>query len=207
LKCFKTIDTILPNTAMVFVSHSMPMVSRICTQIILMDSGKPQFQGEDIAKAIDLYYTRFSKSISNVVFDDGSICLKEVKVVNSKTSIEITELNWGDDFKIYLHFILKKNIPTPSFSIVIFDKEQRPVAIFEKNNSSTDLILSNGELKFFIEHENLQLSKGVYTLNISANNLETKEPLLRINGIVSFQVFHQEEIWQPFLLKANFRNI
>ena len=39
LKCFKTIDAILPNTAIIFVSHSMPMVSRICSQIILMDKG------------------------------------------------------------------------------------------------------------------------------------------------------------------------
>ena len=45
LKCFKTIDTILPNTAIVFVSHSMPMVSRICNQVILMERGEAEFQG------------------------------------------------------------------------------------------------------------------------------------------------------------------
>jgi len=62
LKCFKTIDTILPETAIIFVSHSMPMVSRICNQIILMEHGKTEFQGGDIGKAIDLYYTRFAQS-------------------------------------------------------------------------------------------------------------------------------------------------
>ena len=45
LKCFKTIDTILPKTAIVFVSHSMPMVSRICNQIILMEKGYLNFKG------------------------------------------------------------------------------------------------------------------------------------------------------------------
>ena len=45
LKCFKAIDTILPKTAVIFVSHSMPMISRICNQIILLSKGKTEFQG------------------------------------------------------------------------------------------------------------------------------------------------------------------
>src|SRR5690554_6100308 len=73
LKCFKTIDEILPKTAVIFVSHNMPMVSRICTQIILMDRGQSKFQGDDVSKAIDLYYTRFANNKTNIIFDDGSL--------------------------------------------------------------------------------------------------------------------------------------
>ena len=54
LKCFKTIDEILPNTAIIFVSHAMPMVSRICSGTILMDKGQIKFQGNDVAKGIRL---------------------------------------------------------------------------------------------------------------------------------------------------------
>ncbi|MGV6828917.1 MAG: ABC transporter ATP-binding protein, partial [Flavobacteriales bacterium] len=46
LKCFKTIDQLLPHTAVVFVSHSMPMVSRICNKIILMDKGEAKYIGD-----------------------------------------------------------------------------------------------------------------------------------------------------------------
>lgn len=35
LKCFKQIDSIMPNTAMIFVSHSMPMVARVQIPVIL----------------------------------------------------------------------------------------------------------------------------------------------------------------------------
>src|SRR5690606_10453471 len=84
LKCFKQIDTILPKTDIVFVSHSMPMVSRICTQIILMENGISKFQGEEVSKGIDLYYTRFVENESNVVFDDGSVALEKVQLLDSK---------------------------------------------------------------------------------------------------------------------------
>ena len=80
LKCFKTIDQILPKTALIFVSHSMPMVSRICSQIILMDKGLPKFQGTNVSKAIDLYYTRFANNDSNVVFTDDSIKLETIEL-------------------------------------------------------------------------------------------------------------------------------
>src|SRR5690606_6424844 len=82
LKCFKTIDTILPKTAIVFVSHGMPMVSKICNKIILMDHGKAQFQGENVGKAIDLYYTRFADNDQNIIFNDNSVSLKKIELQN-----------------------------------------------------------------------------------------------------------------------------
>src|SRR5690606_16318695 len=107
LKCFKTIDTILPKTAIVFVSHSMPMVSRICSQIILMEKGVAKYNGPDVSKAIDLYYTRFTNNESNIIFTDGSIELQAVEIIDP-INIEtgIPQLNWGDDLKIYFKFKL-----------------------------------------------------------------------------------------------------
>ena len=61
LKCFNQIDKILPNTAVIFVSHSMPMISRICNEIILMEKGIAKFQGTNVAEAIDLLFALCSK--------------------------------------------------------------------------------------------------------------------------------------------------
>lgn len=206
LKCFKTIDTILPKTAIVFVSHSMPMVSRICTQIILMEKGKAIFQGESIGSAIDQYYTRFADNESNVVFDDGNVELEKVTLFNPTGPLSgIAQLNWGEDFKLNLRFKIKNQMEVPKFHIIIFDKEQRPVAILDANNNDTGLTINNGILEFSVTHKNLQLSKGVYSINISASAPTNKQPKLRINGILSFQVLHEEEVWQPFLLKAEYK--
>lgn len=95
LKCFKTIDTILPRTAVIFVSHSMPMVSRICTQIILMDKGEAKFQGDDVGKAIDMYYGHFSNNGKNIVFTNDSIVLKAISINNEEDTLNgIPTLNW-----------------------------------------------------------------------------------------------------------------
>tara|TARA_R110000850_G_scaffold25797_1_gene74168 strand:- start:20981 stop:22201 length:1221 start_codon:yes stop_codon:yes gene_type:complete len=207
LKCFKTIDTILPKTAMIFVSHNMPMVSRICNQIILMENGISKFQGEDVAKGIDLYYTRFVNNESNVVFDDGSIALEEVQLLDPTTGEPTNQLNWGEDLKLYFRFTLNREFEeVPYFSISIFDKEQRPVALLKTNKADSGLSTNKKYLEFYVTHHKVQLSKGVYNVNVSINMKNGKKIIMRINGILSFQIVYQEETWPPFLLETEFTN-
>ncbi len=207
LKCFKTIDAILPKTAILFVSHNMPMVSRICTSIILMENGKAKFQGEDVAKGIDLYYTRFAQNESNVVFSDGSIELEEVELLNP-VAVEngVPQLNWGDDLELRFKFLSEKLQKPPFFAISIFDKEQRPVALLNPNNEQENHSFKDDKLSFIIEHKHLQLSKGLYSINVAVSKEKSKEPILRMNGVLTFQVLHNEETWPPFLLKSSFKN-
>src|SRR5690554_6799276 len=113
LKCFKQIDRILPHTAIIFVSHNMPMISRICTQIILMDKGQTKFQGEDVAKGIDLYYTRFANNTSNVIFDDGSLKLKGAEILNAVSLEGMTQLEWGGQFSLKLKFLVNELVEVP----------------------------------------------------------------------------------------------
>ncbi len=203
LKCFKTIDKILPKTAIVFVSHNMPMVSRICNQIILMESGVSKFQGTDVAEAIDKYYTRFVNNDSNVVFDDGSISLIKVEL-SSARSFEsgIPQLEWGDNLEFAFHWKLYKPIDVPQFSVLIFDKEQRPVAILDWTNKAVNIKNDNDKISFKLLHKNIQLSKGVYSISILVSRGATRSPYLRMNNVMSFQILHDEEIWPPFLLQT-----
>jgi lipopolysaccharide transport system ATP-binding protein len=208
LKCFKTIDKILPNTAIVFVSHSMPQVSRLCNQIILLDRGESHFQGTDVAKAIDLYYTRFANNESNIVFNDGSLELEKADLLEPHSYIgEVPQLQWKSPLKLYFKFNLRQPVKLPVFKISIFDKEQRPVALLRQNTVSDDLTSEGHCVEFVAIHNNLQLSKGVYTVDISVSGHNTSEPLLRINGVLGFQVNFEEEVWPPFLLDAEYKNV
>lgn len=208
LKCFKTIDTLLPQTAIVFVSHSMPMVSRICSQIILMDKGKPAFQGKDVAKGIDNYYAQFSENESNTVFSDGTVTLIETEIQNpANISTNIAQINWGSDFKLYLNFQINSDIEIPEIFVIVVDKEQRPVARLEANCEDCSYNNFKENLRFLITHRNIQLAKGLYSINISLRSRKTKTPVLRMNSILSFQILHEEEVWEPFLLKSSFQEV
>jgi lipopolysaccharide transport system ATP-binding protein len=202
LKCFKTIDTILPNTAIIFVSHSMPMVSRICNQIILMDKGQAKFQGEDISKAIDLYYTRFANNTSNVVYTDHTLELKNIEILDAIQLEGVPQIKWGDDLNIKIEFKLLKEIDNSlKVKLIIVDKEQRPVALMQNFNFDFSSIVKNNVISFTMMHNMVQLSKGIYMLNIVVIKGDLGI-VYRANAICEFQVTHALEVWEPFMLEA-----
>jgi lipopolysaccharide transport system ATP-binding protein len=208
VKCFKQIDSILPNTAIVFVSHSMPMVSRICNQILLMDNGVSKFQGKDVAKGIDLYYSRFVSNDLNLIYTDNTIELEEINLVEPNNIIDgIPQLKWQDDLKFHFRFTVRKPIEDiPVFTIIIFDKEQRPVAYLNCNDESSGLKIIDNTIEFIVTHKNMQLSKGIYTVHIAAGQTSTQGAFLRINEILVFQVVDDRDIFPPFLLTTEFQN-
>lgn len=205
LKCFKTIDNILPKTAIIFVSHNMPQVSRLCDKVILLEKGIPTCSGKDVAKGIDLYYSRFSNNDRNVIYTDNSIELKEVKILDVPTEKDIAQIQWSGDLKILFRFKLLREISFPRFSISIFDKEQRPLAILTDNIKEADIEIINNSIQFIVEHRNVQLSKGIYFINLQLSIGQA--PILRLNDILKFQIIHPVDIWPPFLLSSEYYEI
>ncbi|MFT4800825.1 MAG: lipopolysaccharide transport system ATP-binding protein [Flavobacteriaceae bacterium] len=206
LKCFKIIDTILPNTAIVFVSHSMPMISRICNDVILLDKGKSKFQGKSVAKGIDMYYGKFVNNGKSVIYSDNSIEFVNASFLKQKADVvngnDIFELNWNSDFEFQINL---KNISlefTPFITLSIYDKEQRGVALF--NYNFTNSKLEKGVFNVTLKHKKLQLSKGVYSLNLIIYETEKlTNPILRVNNIFSFQIIAKKDTWPPFLLNSD----
>lgn len=204
LKCFKTIDSMLPNTAIVFVSHNMPMVSRICNQIMLMSHGVFKYKGEDVSKGIDLYYESFVVNGICTLFTDNSLVFISANFLkNSEKIIDCIDIKWQDELRVQVYFdnLFLKELPY--ITLEFFDKEQRGVALVLHDFKIEKL--DKGE--FFVEFliNRLQLSKGKYSLNLIVykyNNLTN--PILRINTILSVRVFFNQDIWHPFLLSSDF---
>ena len=207
LKCFKTIDNILPNTAVIFVSHNMPMVSRICNQIILMKKGLPLYRGKDVGKAINIYYNNFIDTESKILFSDNSLELIEAESLSKKDIDGVPQYDWGEDLSFNFKFKSYKKNKNLSFFIIILDKEQRPIAMIENGLGEYEIKENNGFFHFNVKHKELQFSRGVYSVNLSVfRGGIGGSPVLRINNIMSFQVSYKEEFWEPFLLKSEFKN-
>ncbi len=200
LKCFKTIDKILPKTAIIFVSHTTPLVSRICTQILLMDKGKSKYQGNDVSKGIDLYYNRFSNNKMSLVLESDKIKFKKCKLNNVDLKDSIAKIKWFDDVEFVLDFKNNNLLNSPFLLLSITDKEQRPIAIVNNELESTKI--NKGLISFKVKLKNIQLSKGIYNVNVILSTKRRNSPILRINNVGSFQIVSDMDIWPPFLLHS-----
>lgn len=197
LKCFKKIDELLPNTALIFVSHSMPMVSRICNEIILMDHGKVEYYGNDIGKGVQLYYSKFANNGENIVFDNDTLGL-----ISKETDLTNNTIHRNTDFKLTFTVQMKKRLlKTPVMYLEFKDKEQRPIAgLFVKDHIS---ILPDKDIIIYsVKVKNPLFTLGKYVIDINFSNPDDSSILLRINNIFEFIVSGQEEQWVPFELES-----
>ncbi len=60
-KCFNVIDKMSKKAAVIFVSHAMPQVARICSGIIVIKGGKPAYQGKHVEEGVNYYYEQFER--------------------------------------------------------------------------------------------------------------------------------------------------
>ena len=200
LKCFKKIDELLPHTAVIFVSHSMPMVSRICNEIILMNKGRVQYQGTDVAKGIDEYYNHFSSEDASVVFDDGSLELIDYKIKNTEGTVE-KSFEWNSSFIVDLTFRNKTLTKMPYVTIQIMDKEQRAAADIHVDHLEP-VIKPGKDFSVRFVNKDIKLSKGRYTLNVLVSETSQLNPIYRMNNALEFFMTYEKEVWAPFMLKS-----
>ncbi|WP_294284021.1 ABC transporter ATP-binding protein [uncultured Chryseobacterium sp.] len=193
LKCFKKIDELLPNTALIFVSHSMPMVARICNQIILMNHGKAQYQGSSISEGIAQYYEHFDDMSTATVLDNSDIT--DIEVNTDKVCF------WGKEMKINLKLKVKNLEKTPSIYFVIKDKEQRGVASFIYQDY-VDINYDGQNLEFNIIIPKIELTNGTYNVDLAIFKTLFKGPLYRVSNICTFNVRDGIETWEAFYLEA-----
>ena len=176
----------------------MPMVSRICNKIILMDRGESKFQGDNVSKAVDLYYTRFASNDTSIIFTDNTIDLKKIDVLTESSIEGVKCLEWGENLDIQVEFDAHHdNIKSLGCAIIILDKEQRPVASIR--NTCIKLCDSHNYHLIF-KHHKIQLSKGTYSINIVFTL--NSSPAYRANGVINFQIIHEIDSWEPMFLDA-----
>jgi len=203
LKCFKTIDTILPHTAIIFVSHNMPMISRICSHVVLLERGKAVFSGEDVSLGIDYYYNKFlTNESTNVVFTDDSIKLVEATISDIEPVDGVYTIPWGDT--IQLNFVIDnlKLKAIPHVALVIYDKEQRGVAEVFPEGQGLQQIDALGRIRFSFLLRNVYLSKGVYHFTFTASETASVNIYYKAHKTIVVKIEHDKQMWTPFLLDS-----
>ncbi|GEN74963.1 ABC transporter ATP-binding protein [Chryseobacterium hagamense] len=197
LKCFSKIDELLPHTAVIFVSHSMPMISRICNEIILMDHGRVEYCGKEIGKGIQLYYNKFSNNNQNKVYDNQIF-----KLVSFQTDLLNNEIHRHQDFNLTFEFEANTTIDRlPVLYLEFKDKEQKPIAGITVKEYK-DNISKGSKIIYKTTVKNPLFTLGKYILDLGLYDPSTESPHIRINNILEFTVGGEKEQWIPFELES-----
>src|SRR5690606_23774500 len=123
-KCLARINELLRSSAVIFVSHAMNQISRICTEVLLMDRGTVQYQGRNITLGIEKYYDKFEveslKTIGNA---------QAIEIINFTLNDQKPLVPYRENITVNMRF--KTTLETEDYYVMFsfFDKELKGIAI------------------------------------------------------------------------------
>ncbi|MBT8352561.1 MAG: ABC transporter ATP-binding protein [Deltaproteobacteria bacterium] len=190
VKCINKIAEILKNAAVIYVSHQISQVARICTDIAVMDKGKSTYQGKNVSKGIEHYYEQFSNFHSQI-YGNGKASIHEIKLYtrrHKKIDSNIIKVDYLDDLLIEVYFSLNKSVTAAIMNIAIFSQDLRAIAQCYSNNCEFDIKNDAPLIKVKVKLPKIQLNTGIYSASISLVDENRRELLVRHEAVKSFQI-------------------
>lgn len=185
VKCLNRIHELLANSAVIFVSHSMPAVARVCTAAMVMKKGKNIFSSADVSEAIDAYHNEFSQGERKVV-GNGEVEIKEIRI-NGESQDSIPSIPFGSDLRLHIDLEVHASCREIGIRVQIWDQDQRPVAdILDENYHSYTWENNYSSISIQIATSSLRLSAGQCAVSVIIFDPATTTVLCRMDNAVSF---------------------
>jgi lipopolysaccharide transport system ATP-binding protein len=187
MKCYTQIGRMLKNTAVVFVSHSMPQLARICDRAMFMSHGKCELYTREVSEAIDAYYAAFGSS-EKTETGTGRVLIQQFEFLGqSEGDMHAIRREDGLHFSFFLE-LQDVSSQKVSLKVEIWNQEVRPAAEVVLNAKDNLLNVSSERLKVALRIPNLWLSTGRYFVTLIAQNPDTNEVYTRVSNIGEFQM-------------------
>jgi lipopolysaccharide transport system ATP-binding protein len=211
LKCFNRMDQLRSKTAMIYVSHNMPQVSRICTEVCLLNRGQNAFQSKIVKEGITKYYELFKQDIGDFKGSDKATLEKislHTDAADSETG-KVFLIKHGEDLRIRIVLNCKEIIHNPHIYLAVFDKEQRNIVEMLNFSDKIQTPDIKGIVTFEAIIPNIPFSQGAYSLSVGFAETENNERrvLFRKQSIINFTVESVYHGWAPIHLSPDWKII
>lgn len=148
-----------------FVSHNMAAIQKLCTKCILLQNGKFIMQGktEEVIKCY-LEQSQENKSeyfLDTTVSQDKKVYAESLKILDLENNL-ISEVPVGKPWKIKLNFIVNEKIDNLIVAIGITDIHETPIS----SSWSLPQKLDAGSYSAFFIEETIKFNPGKYKLLI-----------------------------------------
>jgi lipopolysaccharide transport system ATP-binding protein len=206
VKSFNLLDQLVERCSVIFVSHSMQYISRMCNQVLFMENGREKYIGPNVSEGIDKYYQSMAEKHIDFIHSDSHLSL--LKVIINDSEQELPLIKRLDDLIVTLHLEIDSQFENAVSSIILFDDEQTSVGVCinETPINQVGRIVSREEGKtkiiLNVKIPRINLSKGIYYLTLTLSETSVSKPIARMNNIKAFQVTSNRDVWASFELEG-----
>ncbi len=208
-KCYAQLDKIIKDTAVIFVSHSIPNISRVCTDALVLNEGKMAYGIGSVSEAIDCYFSLFPADEGSLI-STGQTRLLDFALYSD---VEAPAGNGrpGIGYMGLLIVEMKLSIDPSVSNIIVdvsfYDKEFNNVSVCESDLCGFPVRNDSPEIRLRVKFLDIQLSPGTYSVTVTIKDERKKLVLLKHHNISEFQITGGFVVLAPFHLKAEWSHV
>src|SRR5690554_2457326 len=199
IKCLNRIGEMLNSCAVIFVSHSMTQVSRICTKGLLLQKGEVLSSDISVSKTISKYYSLFKVEDERILGGENLILNSPTLYANNKILSTDTILQQGSRLKLTMNITWKVNVSKIKCKIFFINADTRNVLDIASEINHDDLIVSNKETILSVETSPLFLNGGAYTVTLVIQDFDTDERIYRHDNLVGITIYSDYYSWSDIV--------
>jgi len=151
-KCYDMLGRLRSRACVVFVSHSMPMVNRICDHAMLIDRGALRYSGDPVS-ATEIYYDMFpSFSEERSLMPNPTI--RMIRMVVLSNGFECRDIEYGDDVEVIMSFESEVELVGIVARLSFVRRDLQVVATSDSKVASTtfDIGVGLNEIRVLMRH-------------------------------------------------------
>jgi lipopolysaccharide transport system ATP-binding protein len=201
IKCINRISKLVQNSAVIFVSHAMPLVSSICTKIMVLCDGKVENHTSNVASGIDGYLSKFS-ALDETISGTRKATISDVTMSNGPVTAKGSDrlsIDYEDDLIIEWRMDLQPSVKQPKITVWIESHDLRSVADCCSEFCGF-MVDPKPCSKIRLKLRKLRLNMGVYSIGVGVMDQHTNEVLVRNVPVGQLQVKSSYTSWSSFLL-------
>jgi lipopolysaccharide transport system ATP-binding protein len=159
-KCYQRIDSLRSRAAIIFVSHNMPDVGRICQSTVVMERGRTIFQGnalDGIARYNELNERGGGPGNSH----------REVKYPIREFSVEMPErVGFNEPLDLKIKVSSEENVGPVDLTVALSNQSGGYAAVGLTHSQSFGIELRKGKNEWSCRVANIPLKNGRYPITV-----------------------------------------
>lgn len=162
-KCYNRISELMENCAVIFVSHFMPHVAKLCNNVIVLNRGEVVCADWAMI-GIDKYNDLFSDHHTSIM-GLGEAEISDLKLRNKHNAVT-EEFNYNEPFQIMFDVVVSEKYEEYEISITFMNQEANLITQCHSGYNGVTLRNNGNKHSIRVAIDQLILNTGKYYLNI-----------------------------------------
>ena len=199
MKCLNRVRELMAHSAVIFVSHNMPMVSAFCNRALVMQRGQVLLDSTDMGAAMDLYMSAFGTE--RRISGTGGAEVIDVQLFSEDRLVTDADpvVEQGRPGAVELTF--RVHAGEKAFLTVFVDDiaMSQVLAVMAKDDRGDRMEFGEGVHCVRVPMGPLEMNMGAYSLLIGIKSVVTAQSLCRAQGQRPFRVRSNNITWSKIV--------